>query len=55
MRCGGDTDTLAAMAGAIAGARDGAGAVLVHWVTALVDGPDGRAGVLDAARSLSEA
>ncbi len=42
VRCGGDTDTVAAMAGAIAGARLGAGAIPQRWLDALEDGPKGR-------------
>jgi poly(ADP-ribose) glycohydrolase ARH3 len=34
---GGDTDTVAAMAGAIAGARDGVGAIPQRWLDALED------------------
>ena len=53
VRCGGDTDTLAAIAGAVAGARDGAEAIPARWADALAGGDDGRAGVLAAARALS--
>ena len=42
VRCGGDTDTVAAMAGAIAGARHGASAIPQRWLDALEDGPKGR-------------
>jgi poly(ADP-ribose) glycohydrolase ARH3 len=42
VRCGGDTDTVAAMAGAIAGARLGASAIPRRWLDALEDGPKGR-------------
>jgi poly(ADP-ribose) glycohydrolase ARH3 len=42
VRCGGDTDTLAAMAGAIAAARTGASAIPRHWLDALEQGPKGR-------------
>jgi len=42
VRCGGDTDTIAAMTGAIAGARGGAGAIPARWRDALEDGPKGR-------------
>jgi poly(ADP-ribose) glycohydrolase ARH3 len=37
VRCGGDTDTVAAMAGAIAGARFGASAIPARWYRALED------------------
>jgi poly(ADP-ribose) glycohydrolase ARH3 len=42
VRCGGDTDTTAAMAGAIAGARFGALAIPTRWLDQLVDGDRGR-------------
>ena len=42
LRSGGDTDTVGAMAGAIAGARFGAGAIPVKWHRALEDGERGR-------------
>jgi poly(ADP-ribose) glycohydrolase ARH3 len=45
VRCGGDTDTIGAMAGAIAGARDGATAIPVRWLDALEDGHKGRSHV----------
>lgn len=45
VRLGGDTDTVAAMAGAVAGARDGYGAIPTRWVDALEDGPRGRSHV----------
>lgn len=45
VRCGGDTDTIGAMAGAIAGARDGASAIPGRWLEALEDGERGRAHV----------
>jgi poly(ADP-ribose) glycohydrolase ARH3 len=41
-RCGGDTDTIAAMAGAIAAARRGASAIPARWLEALERGPKGR-------------
>ena len=43
--CGGDTDTIGAMAGAIAGARTGASAIPARWADALEQGPKGRAHV----------
>ena len=45
VRCGGDTDTIAAMAGAIAGARTGAVAIPDRWLDALEQGPKGRSHV----------
>jgi poly(ADP-ribose) glycohydrolase ARH3 len=45
VRCGGDTDTVAAMAGAIAGARFGAASIPTRWYTALEDGKHGRSHV----------
>ncbi len=52
VRCGGDTDTIGAMAGAIAGARDGASAIPGRWLAALEDGPRGRSHVERLARAL---
>ena len=43
--CGGDTDTIGAMAGAIAGARFGASSIPKRWRSALEDGEHGRAHV----------
>jgi poly(ADP-ribose) glycohydrolase ARH3 len=43
VRCGGDTDTIGAMAGAIAGARHGVGAIPSDWLDALEGGPRGHA------------
>lgn len=45
VRLGGDTDTVAAMAGAVAGARDGYSAIPTRWVEALEDGTRGRSHV----------
>jgi poly(ADP-ribose) glycohydrolase ARH3 len=42
IRCGGDTDTVGAMAGAIAGARFGATAIPQRWLDALEEGRHGR-------------
>jgi ADP-ribosylglycohydrolase len=55
VRCGGDTDTVASMAGAIAGARFGAGAIPRHWYRRLEDGPRGRRYVEQLARQLTNA
>ena len=53
VRCGGDTDTVAAMAGAIAGARFGLAAIPSRWLDALEDGPKGRNYVLELAGLLA--
>lgn len=53
VRCGGDTDTIGAMAGAIAEARDGAASIPGRWLDALEDGPRGRRYVEDLASSIS--
>jgi poly(ADP-ribose) glycohydrolase ARH3 len=42
VRLGGDTDTVAAMTGAIAGARDGVSTIPARWLNALEDGDRGR-------------
>jgi poly(ADP-ribose) glycohydrolase ARH3 len=55
IRCGGDTDTIGAMAGAIAGAREGASAIPTRWLEALEDGPKGRSYVEHLARRLARA
>jgi poly(ADP-ribose) glycohydrolase ARH3 len=52
VRCGGDTDTIGAMAGAIAGARDGASSIPSRWIEALEDGRRGRSYVLQVAGAL---
>jgi len=52
--CGGDTDTIGAMAGAIAGARDGITAIPARWLDALENGDRGRSYVEDLARRLWE-
>jgi poly(ADP-ribose) glycohydrolase ARH3 len=53
VRCGGDTDTIAAMAGAIAGARDGAAAIPARWLDALEGGEKGRSHVERLAERLA--
>lgn len=45
VRLGGDTDTIAAMCGAIAGARCGASAIPTRWLDALENGDKGRSHV----------
>lgn len=50
---GGDTDTVAAMAGAIAGARDGADSIPTRWLEALEDGERGRSHVEQLATRLT--
>ncbi|HLM94434.1 MAG TPA: ADP-ribosylglycohydrolase family protein [Gaiellaceae bacterium] len=52
--CGGDTDTIGAMAGAIAGARHGLGAIPTRWLEALEEGDRGRSYVDDLAQRLWE-
>lgn len=42
VRLGGDTDTVAAMTGAVAGARDGYHSIPTRWLAALEDGERGR-------------
>jgi ADP-ribosylglycohydrolase len=55
VRCGGDADTLGAMAGAIAGARHGASAIPRRWLDALEGGERGRRHVEGLGRALSAA
>lgn len=52
VRCGGDTDTIAAMAGAISGARHGMSAIPQRWVESLEDGEKGRSYVTRLADQL---
>ena len=52
--CGGDADTIGAMAGAIAGARHGAEAIPSRWLDALEEGDRGRSFVEDLARKVCE-
>jgi poly(ADP-ribose) glycohydrolase ARH3 len=52
VRCGGDADTIAAMAGATAAARAGAGAIPDRWLDALEQGPKGRSYVESLANRL---
>lgn len=49
---GGDTDTIGAMTGALAGACHGVSAVPGDWWEALENGPDGRDDVVDLARRI---
>jgi poly(ADP-ribose) glycohydrolase ARH3 len=53
VRCGGDTDTVAAMAGAVAGARHGVEAIPRRWLEALEDGEKGRSHVEGLAARLA--
>ena len=56
MRCGGNTDTIAALAGAITGARAGATrAIPARWLDVLEDGPKGRSHVERLAEQLAAA
>ena len=55
VRCGGDTDTIGAMTGAVAAARTGAGAIPSRWLDALEDGPKGRSHVERLAERLARA
>jgi poly(ADP-ribose) glycohydrolase ARH3 len=50
--CGGDTDTIAAMAGAVSGAQLGADAIPARWLDALEDGHRGRRHVEELAERL---
>jgi poly(ADP-ribose) glycohydrolase ARH3 len=53
VRAGGDTDTVGAMAGAIAGARFGAASIPARWSERLEDGARGRAHLVRLARALA--
>jgi poly(ADP-ribose) glycohydrolase ARH3 len=55
VRCGGDADTIGAMAGAIAAARAGATAIPPRWLEALEQGPKGRSHVDRLADQLAAA
>jgi poly(ADP-ribose) glycohydrolase ARH3 len=55
VRCGGDTDTVGAMAGAIAGARFGASNIPARWYAVLEDNDNGRSHVERLAVGLLEA
>ena len=50
---GGDTDTVAAMAGAVAGARDGYHSIPTPWLAALEDGERGRSYIRTLIKPLS--
>lgn len=54
IRAGGDTDTVGAMAGAIAGARFGASAIPQRWLDALEDDERGRSHVQALAEQLAK-
>jgi len=54
VNCGGDTDTIGAMAGAIAGAYYGYGLIPNEWLDPLENGPKGRDYVLSLAEGLAE-
>ncbi|MEX2529945.1 MAG: ADP-ribosylglycohydrolase family protein [Gemmatimonadota bacterium] len=51
---GGDTDTIGAMAGALAGARCGASSLPARWLEAAEEGPGGRGGLTELADRLYE-
>jgi poly(ADP-ribose) glycohydrolase ARH3 len=51
---GGDTDTIGAMTGALAGARNGCAAFPPRWLDALEQGPDGLADLLTMADRLCD-
>jgi poly(ADP-ribose) glycohydrolase ARH3 len=53
VRCGGDTDTIGAMTGAIVGARRGAHAIPSEWIESLEDGERGRTYVEQLAERLA--
>jgi ADP-ribosylglycohydrolase len=53
VRCGGDTDTIGAMAGAIVGAREGARAIPARWLDRLENGEKGRSHVEGLAERLA--
>jgi len=53
VRLGGDTDTVAAMTGAIVGARDGAHSIPARWLDALEEGERGRSHVVRLASRLA--
>lgn len=50
---GGDTDSVAAIAGALAGASSGPSGIPEDWVAGVVDRPHGRAGIARLAEKLS--
>lgn len=54
VRCGGDTDTIAAMTGAIAGARGGRSSIPDRWLDVLEDTERGRTHVEQLARELCQ-
>jgi len=54
VNCGGDTDTIGAMAGAIAGAYYGYSQIPSEWLDPLENGPKGRDYVLSLAERLAE-
>ncbi|MBW2058142.1 MAG: ADP-ribosylglycohydrolase family protein [Deltaproteobacteria bacterium] len=54
VNCGGDTDTIGAMAGALAGAYYGYGEIPCEWLGSLENGPKGRDYVASLAEKLAE-
>jgi len=51
---GGDTDTIGAMTGALAGAYYGLDAIPARWIQGIEDGPKGKSYILNLARRLYE-
>lgn len=51
---GGDTDTIGAMAGALAGTYYGLDSIPEHWLQGIEDGPKGKAYILNLARRLCQ-
>lgn len=51
---GGDTDTIGAMTGALAGAYYGLDAIPARWLQGIEDGPKGKGYILNLARKFSE-
>jgi ADP-ribosylglycohydrolase len=52
--CGGDTDTVGAIAGALAGAQAGEAEIPEEWIRGLSDWPRGKRFIRQVARSLAE-
>jgi ADP-ribosylglycohydrolase len=52
--CGGDTDTVGAIAGALAGAQAGEAGIPEEWIRGITDWPRGKRFIRQVARSLTE-